>query len=840
MNRPTFPEAPSDAPPPAAQKVALPAYLPQRLQAYRLGKADRQTYIARDTLLNKTYDFEPWQFFVMEVLPGCEDYGKLAGIFEDRFGQKLSRAALGDLFAQLADAGLLNEQAAAHPLLAPYCKKSYAVEGEQAKLKSFRQMSALPADSADTTATAASPQAESRPSRDEQDGVADDQVLPGGIQDAIDFDPRVTRKMWVLMDPRHLLRRLTPVLVGLRYGLYVLPLLVLLAGVVAFDNARMIEEDVWRLLGEISFFEHLLLSLVTVNLLTTFASAAAATHYRATVRGIGIVLILGFLPRFSARVSHVEQLARRERMWLHAVPLLVRLSILSVAILVWFSERANHEALAQAALALASICMLGLIVAGNPLIKSSGYHLLAAFANEPHLRGKAYKALLTRMRGGTFREADDLLLAAYAAATVLFIFVLIAAVVLMLGMALHRLQLGGSAIIAMLVLGFVLLRRTLRYFSSIEAAYERSVQYERWRKRAVPPQAVEDGALPQKKPGGVSSYLWRAAPLCLFVAMFLPYHYKPGGDFVIYPSQRQVITSDVSGVIREVYFDGGESVSKGTVIARLDDYDYRSQVEVYTARMAEQRAIVEDLKSRPRPEDVALAERALSVQLTHTEFSKARAERIKQLYDQGAASFEDLDAAQRQYQVDLRQNEEKLAALAVVKLGATPNEIAAAEAKWESLKQERDLYQDRVERSALRMPFDGSLLTLHLQQKVNAYLNRGEPFAVAENTERVTAEIEVPESETGYLRIGAPVRLKSLSYSDEVFEGTVTGIDRNVTRERFGNIVKVIAVLENPQGRLKTDMTGYAKIDGPTLPVWKAFLLSVLRFVNVQIWSWIP
>ena len=55
------------------QKVALPAYLPKRMQAFRLGKGDQQTYLVRDKAQNRSYDFEPWQFFVLEVLPDCED-----------------------------------------------------------------------------------------------------------------------------------------------------------------------------------------------------------------------------------------------------------------------------------------------------------------------------------------------------------------------------------------------------------------------------------------------------------------------------------------------------------------------------------------------------------------------------------------------------------------------------------------------------------------------------------------------------------------------------------------------------------------------------------------------
>jgi len=68
----------------------------------------------------------------------------------------------------------------------------------------------------------------------------------------------------------------------------------------------------------------------------------------------------------------------------------------------------------------------------------------------------------------------------------------------------------------------------------------------------------------------------------------------------------------------------------------------------------------------------------------------------------------------------------------------------------------------------------------------------------------------------------------------------VQTMDRNVTIKSFGNVVKVIAVIDNPKGELKTGMTGYAKIGGTLMPVWKAFTLALLRFLNIQVWSWIP
>ena len=100
-----------------SQKIVLPAYLIRRLEAFRIAKGGEQSYILRDKLYGKTYDFDPWQFFVLEVLPGCETLDKLQSVFRDRFGREIGQDELEILFASIADQKLFDESALQHPLL---------------------------------------------------------------------------------------------------------------------------------------------------------------------------------------------------------------------------------------------------------------------------------------------------------------------------------------------------------------------------------------------------------------------------------------------------------------------------------------------------------------------------------------------------------------------------------------------------------------------------------------------------------------------------------------------------------------------------------------------------
>jgi putative peptide zinc metalloprotease protein len=190
---------------------------------------------------------------------------------------------------------------------------------------------------------------------------------------------------------------------------------------------------------------------------------------------------------------------------------------------------------------------------------------------------------------------------------------------------------------------------------------------------------------------------------------------------------------------------------------------------------------------------------------------------------------------------DQAQVAQREAELARVKAPITADQIAAAEAKLASLIEERASLEGKVARTELRMPFDGNILTLHLKDKTNTFLEKGVPLAVLEDTGFVTIEIAVSEADIRYVRMGSPVRARAVSFFDDrEFQGTVTLIDRNVTAQSTGNVIKVIATIDNREGLLKTGMAGRAKIAGEDMPVWKAFSLGIVRFFEIQVWSWLP
>lgn len=812
-----------------SKKIVLPAYLIRRCEAFRIVKGDAQSYIVRDKLHGKSYDFDPWQFFILEVLPGCETFEKLQSAFQDRFDRQITKKEFDELLAGLADSRLLDQSALQHPLLSLFAKRSYDIVDGKAVPRAHTASLSLAGmrEKAPEPAPAPAPKAD--------EASAD---LPPGVQDAIGLDERATTRMLELFDPRPLLGLLAPVVAPLRYAIYAVPVMLVVAIMVAGRYLQLLLDDLQGLHAQLSLFVRIVFVLFTANALSTINSAFVAHAYKVAVERIGITLYVGFIPRFVTRMRGVERLSRRERMWLHGSNLVLRLLLFCTGVLLWYSTRDSQGVLQE--LALMVVLTVGaslLLEAGNPLAKGSAYFLLSAYLDEPHLRGKAYKALMNKLKAGVYQSADSTVLALYALATMSYLIFIIA--FLSLGLTewlLGHLDLGGSALLVAAAFAGYLLWRNYVGLKKFGDTYERTTQFDRWRRRTLIAEGQEEGEVVTKRP----SYWKRALLVSLPLLLLLPYPYQPSGPFTVFPASKQVISTDTPGLIEAVFFEGGESVKQGTTLAQLSHADYVAQIKVLDAKIEEQKAVVADLRARPKPEEVKLAQQVLEVARTREAFSREKVPRLEKLYQSGAVTFEELDSARKDHSTDLTQVAEKQAALDLVKVGATPDQIAAAEAKLGSLKEERKLYLDKVDRTAIRMPFDGNILTLHLKDRINSYLDKGQPFASVENTGVVTAEIEIVESDLQYVRMGSMVRVRPAAFFNQEFEGKVTLIDRNVTSKSFGNVVKVIATIDNPGGLLKTGMTGQAKIEGVALPVWEAFSQAIVRFVRVQVWSWIP
>ena len=319
--------------------------------------------------------------------------------------------------------------------------------------------------------------------------------------------------------------------------------------------------------------------------------------------------------------------------------------------------------------------------------------MLSAVANEPRLKGKAYQALMNKFGKKTYQQSNKHALAAYMLASFLFTIIFIAVMFHWLSEYL-QIYIGAGSWLLILLLSILLLQRIIKKIKMIRNAHERSIQYKQWKNRTLPQKEVENDSSERGKTQ--VEYAWRAALVILAAGMFFPYTYEVGGKFTIIPYTQQQIVTEIPGILENVNFEGGEIVPKGAVIGYLSHDDLLSHEKILIAKVNEQESLISELKFQPRAEELQVALNEVETQRVKTVFSQEKAERLQALYSRGTISLEDLEDARRNYEIDNKIIQEKIANYQLIKAGATQERIAAAESKLKGFQEELDHCREKI------------------------------------------------------------------------------------------------------------------------------------------------
>ncbi len=323
-----------------------------------------------------------------------------------------------------------------------------------------------------------------------------------------------------------------------------------------------------------------------------------------------------------------------------------------------------------------------------------------------------------------------------------------------------------------------------------------------------------------------------------------------------------------------------------------------TEISVQETALAAAKDRLEAAKTRLtiEEEELQVALARLEAAKTDVHFREQELERLEELYSDGAIAlqrYEDvqrltalardqvksveanilvvrqrIEAESKNIQTAQRSVEQEQAQLDLLLSGPHPEaisearqQVARAEADLKRLKQEQTYLRDESNRQVLRMPFDGTLSTGNLKAKLGIYLTQGDTFAIAENTNTIVGVIDVPEVQIDELSEQGDVNIRLLGYPNHQFKGRVSTIEpvartdqllgqvsinqqsgdtTQYMPERAGQVVSVIVGIEDDERILIPGMTGYAKIQSRFKPVIIAFTRPIVRFFQIEIWSWLP
>ncbi len=769
-------------------------------------------YQVRNPATNEQFELGEEELFLCRQLDETDDSAAIRAAFAQWFGLTITAEQLADFYRQMEELGLL-------ATASPQPASSSRPVAEPAVAQADDEDESLESGSSETAAR---------------------RSVPGGKQDR--------RYRWRLFDPERLLAGLAGALSPLRWLVWgLIPGVLLALLVLLHHHAQYLRE-----LGSVgSFGVHLLIKLTVglfcVNLLGSLLQGVVCVHYSARVDEFGIRLAFGIIPRFFFN-RRIRGLPRRERLWIIATPLLVKLGFFVFGILVWRLAQHSPGQLGWYGLVLGHLALAHALFTLNPLWRATGYAWLTTYLGFPHLRERAFTVLRLTLRNAHPLQAmsarEKYALLVYGVAAVAYTLLVFGAILFAAAIYLeHRLR--GVGVLLFLVLVALFLVRLMHRLQPLLAPGKTARLVSR------PSRAESRPESPRPPPFATAPIRaqrrgWGRRIVLIIVAVgigSLPYSYEVTGYATLLPKRRAEVHAAVAGVVAAVLASENQSVEQGAVLATLSDGKPRYDVAATRAELEKIRNELELLQHGPKPETIAHAQQQV-------EMARAKVASSKKLQDVLALASKQGVAPELRYTEAIGTAEVDKAALAVaeanlqlVKSPPQPLEVAIKRAELQQLNEQLTYFQQQLDATHLRAPIAGRVVTPRLEFKRGGFLKEGDLFATVEETQKIQVEVLVPETEIGAVYPDAPVTLRVWGYPLRDFEGRVTLI-ADVTEPLSDNpgvrVVRVVTLIDNPDGLLKAEMTGYAKIAAGRKPVIVAFTRALVRFVMLEMWSWLP
>jgi len=141
-------------------------------------------------------------------------------------------------------------------------------------------------------------------------------------------------------------------------------------------------------------------------------------------------------------------------------------------------------------------------------------------------------------------------------------------------------------------------------------------------------------------------------------------------------------------------------------------------------------------------------------------------------------------------------------------------------------------------RAQLVAPLSGFVLTPDLEALEGRRLEEGDVFAQVSPLDTLRVEIGVSEAEVARIHPGESLRLKVLGFPDRQFRGTVTEVAWAGEPTAAGRpaVFKVLGRVANPNGLLKSGMTGRARVDVAPDTLLSRWLRGFWRWLRMSFW----
>ncbi len=276
----------------------------------------------------------------------------------------------------------------------------------------------------------------------------------------------------------------------------------------------------------------------------------------------------------------------------------------------------------------------------------------------------------------------------------------------------------------------------------------------------------------------------------------------------------------VQGRVVELPVEEGQPVETGDLIARLDQSDYRQQVDIDEAVLNSRKAELELSLSGSRVQEKRSAEQAVVDARATLELSKADFERYQALFEKDEVSAQVRDSYAANLKRARAMYEKARENLDMVNEGVRKEQIAVNRANVNAARQALELSKIRLGYTALLAPLSGVVLVRHAE--IGEIMAPGTPVVTIADLDNLWLRGYISETDLGKVKLGQPAEIKSDTFPGKAYKGRVSFISSKAEftpksvethKERVTLVYRVKIDLDNSTHELKPGMPADAYID---------------------------
>jgi HlyD family secretion protein len=283
------------------------------------------------------------------------------------------------------------------------------------------------------------------------------------------------------------------------------------------------------------------------------------------------------------------------------------------------------------------------------------------------------------------------------------------------------------------------------------------------------------------------------------------------------------LAAKVVGKVAWIGVEKADMVKKDQELVRLEDDEYRAQVQQAKGALANLEASLARATNGSRPEEIAKSKADLDNAKANEVNAKVTLDRTKKLVEEGVLSKQSLDDAQAKYDSTVAQTISFFRTYDLTKLGPRKEDIDAARGLVEQARGQVALAETQLANTVIRAPVTGTILERNVEKgefvTTGFVGDKGAKGYVVSIADLNDLKVEIDVNQNDFAKLGPHQKgiVTTDAFPDRKYDGVIDEVSPEANRQKATVQVKVKIL--HPDQYLRPEMNASVAFVSDAKPV---------------------